>query len=121
MIPGWWQAIVLGLAAFRITRLIGWDDLPPVERARAWVVGRKVAKTGSFNSRAGLTNEHHDDVFEYDRPTLAHALGCAYCSGWWICLAWYVAWRLEASWTLTVAFPLALSSFVGTWARILDP
>lgn len=121
MIPSAWASLVLALAAFRLTRLAGWDDLPPIVRARAWLVGEKAVTTGSSNARMGLSGDPVETTYRYRWPTLAYALHCAFCSGAWWSLAVYVAWRLEPSWTLTAMFPLAVSAFVGTWAKVLDP
>jgi hypothetical protein len=35
--PSWWQLVLLGLAVFRVTRLIGWDDLTILPRR--WLTG----------------------------------------------------------------------------------
>lgn len=121
MIPHWWAASVLALGAFRVTRLIGWDDLPPVERLRAWLVGEHTARTGSGNSHLGLTATKAEDTTAYRRPTLNHFVHCAFCQGFWVALVVYLAWLGEARWTLLVLFPFALSSVVGLVARNLDP
>lgn len=121
MIPHWWQALVLGLAAFRVVRLLGWDSFPPIVRARAWATGEQIATRGSTNARMGLTAERVEDVHTYRRPLLHELVSCGYCSGWWVSLAWYGAWLVWPSWSLLVAFPFALSAFVGTWSRMLDP
>jgi hypothetical protein len=39
VIPHPWPALVLVLAAYRWTRLGGWDDWPPIYRVRAWIIG----------------------------------------------------------------------------------
>lgn len=41
MIPSPWEFALLALAAYRLTRLVGWDEWPPVERARAWLIGER--------------------------------------------------------------------------------
>lgn len=121
MIPHPWQAIVLGLAAFRVVRIMGWDTLGVVVRARAWAVGEQAVTRGSTNARMGLTSERVEVEFTYRRQWLHELLSCGYCSGMWISLAWYGAWLVWPSWSLLVAFPFALSAFVGTWSRMLDP
>lgn len=121
MIPDPWTAIILALGVYRLTRLLGWDDFPPVAKVRAWVVGEHVVTTGSTNARMGLTNEPVEVEYSYRRPTLSHFLHCPFCLGAWLCLGTYIAWRLEPSWTLTVAFVFAMSGAVGLVARNLDP
>lgn len=104
-VPQPWEVILLTLAAFRLTRLIGWDDLPPIARTRDWLTGADLA----------------GDVWTYKRPLLAHWLHCAYCLGAWASAAVWAAWLVDARWTLIVLTPFALSAAVGLIARKLDP
>lgn len=63
--------LVTGLAAFRLTRLVIEEDLPPVKAARE----RLIAAVGP------------DSV-------TAEALGCPWCTGWWVSLLVVAAsWR----------------------------
>jgi len=119
--PGWLHFFILALACFRATRITGWDDFPPVAKARAWVVGEKVATAGSMAARHRLTNEQVGVAYTYRWPTLAHGLSCAFCAGAWWSAVFYAAWLEEPRYTMYVAVPLALSSFVGLTARSLDP
>lgn len=121
MIPGPWVAVLLVLAAFRLVRLIGWDDLPIIERAR----GRLTLQT----LRHDMTKDRDRPIVTYRRPVLAHFLGCAFCQGFWTSAAVYLAWILAghpgAAHTHSALFyalmPFALSSAVGLIARNLDP
>ncbi len=121
MIPTWWVALVLGLGAYRVCRLLGWDDFPPIARARGWVTGEHVVTNGSTNTRMGLTSEPVVASYRYRRPYLAALLHCAFCLGFWVSLATYVAWRLWPVGSVTVMAPFALSAFVGLVARNWDP
>jgi hypothetical protein len=112
VIPHWYVALVLSLGAFRITRLIGWDDFPPIARLRAKATGES-RYTNSAVSRDA-------QIIRYRRPTLEHFLHCPFCSGFWICVIVYLAWRFESFWTLTVLAPFALNAVVGITARNLD-
>lgn len=120
MIPSPWVALVLALAAFRLTRLIGWDDLPPIVRVRRWATGETV----HYN-----TTQQPGPIYRWRRPMLAHFLGCAFCQGWWTSLAVYGVWLVAGapghialhSWVLYGLAPFALSSFVGLVAKNLDP
>lgn len=98
--PIWFQVAVLILGSFRLTRLVGWDDLPPVARARAWLLGARPNGT-------------------YRRPLLAHFVHCPFCVGFWIGLAVIVSWWL---WTPVVIIlaPFALNTIVGLTAKNLD-
>lgn len=40
-LPHPWPALVVALAAYRLTRLGGWDDFPPIYRIRAWIIGER--------------------------------------------------------------------------------
>lgn len=121
MIPAAWTTVLLALAAFRVTRLVGWDDFPPVARARSWVVGAYVPKRGSTNANLGLTGETTDDGIVFRRPVLEHFLHCPYCVGFWISLVAYLAWVVFPTETQYAAMPFALSAMVGITARMLDP
>lgn len=121
MIPAPLVLLVLVMAAFRVTRLIGWDDLPPIARLRAWVVGAELRSTGSSNSVAGLTNEQPQMVWTYRRPLLAHFLNCAFCQGFWVSVITYAAWAASGHWSLYALVPLAISGAVGLVAKNLDP
>lgn len=112
MIPSWSSAIWLALGVCRLVRLIGWDDLPPIVKLRARVTGEVV-----YRSSVEATG----DIYRFDRPVLAHFLGCAYCQGFWVSLAAYACWLAEPRWTVAVCVPLALSTLVGTWAKNADP
>lgn len=120
MIPSPWVALVLALGVYRLVRLIGWDDFPPVERARDWLVGAKLVTTGTQAQVAGLTGEPPDLVWVYDRPLLNHFLHCPFCQGFWVSVAAYIAWAFEPYWTVTVLAAFALSGAVGLIAKNLD-
>jgi hypothetical protein len=121
VIPGVWQSVVLTLAVFRTVRLLGWDHLPTLVRARKWATGEYTVTNGSTNARLRQTNEPVTEETRWRRPTLAALLACPYCLGAYISVVWYVAWRIYPSWSLTVAAPFALSAAVGAWARWIDP
>lgn len=94
-VPGWWPMVLLVLAAFRVTRLIGWDDITEPWRQR-------------------LVKKHPKGW----RPKL---ITCPWCIGWWVGLAWWAAWLIENKWTLVAATPWAISAGVGLIAKNLDP
>lgn len=39
--PDWLEFVVVILAAYRLTRLAGWDDFPLAVKLRAWVIGQR--------------------------------------------------------------------------------
>lgn len=138
MIPSATTFAILALAAYRLTRLVGWDDFPLAARLRAWAIGERwiaatlEAPAGTDDlirayaldpdtSLPGKTppSEVADVRPAYDRPTLAHLVHCPFCIGWWISLATWVAW---VAWH-PVAYglvPFAISGAVGLIAKNLD-
>lgn len=140
MIPGAWTFALLALAAYRATRLLGWDSFPPVAHARAKLLGEWVEPRCS-SCRAertdyALTAERHwvglegcpncgstepaDWIEGFDRPLLGELFGCAFCLGFWVCLGFYLAWLAAPTATLVGAVPFALSALVGLAAKNLD-
>ncbi len=112
---------MLTLAVYRIVRLIGWDDFPPVVRARNWVTGATAGTRSTSNAALGVTGEQPQVVWIYKRPLLMDMISCAYCFGFWVSLVAYIAWRFCPTETLYIAAPFALSGAVGITARMLDP
>ena len=121
MIPTPWVALVLALAAYRLVRLIGWDDFPPVLRVRSWVTGAELQANGSANAGFAANVDPPIMVWTYRRPLLAHFLQCAFCQGFWVSVAVYLGWRFEPTGTLYALAPFALSGAVGLIAKNLDP
>ena len=114
VIPSPWISTVLALAAYRIVRLIGWDDWPYAVRARRWLGGRN-------ERNRGVTVFLDDERGTYTRPVLAKFLSCPWCVGFWLSIAVYFAWLYGGRWTLYVLAPWALSAAVGLIARNWDP
>lgn len=118
MTPSPLVLLVLVLAAYRVTRLIGWDDLPPIQKLRDRATGVTRHTTGSSNM--GLTDEKPTVVWSFKRPLLAHFLGCAFCQGFWVSAGVYAAWVLEPRGSLYVFVPFAVSGAVGLITKNLD-
>lgn len=112
MIPSPWVAVVLALGVYRICRLIGWDDFPPVRKIRARLTGERT-RVNPVESR--------DPIVTYDRPTLEHFLTCPFCLGFWLSVVAYDLWWFEPTWTVRALAPWALSGAVGLIAKNLDP
>lgn len=115
MIPHPWVGVVLALAAFRATRLLGWDDLLPIARARKWALGESV------HARSRPAGADDVYIYSYRWPVLAELVHCPFCLGFWVSLVTYLAWVFEPRWTLYACVPLALSAAVGLLAKNLDP
>lgn len=110
----WWMLLLLAGAAYRVTRLVGWDDL--THPLRVVVTGR-------------TDDEHHAEARVYDEnPTdlppdparwyLSRLVRCPWCAGFWICLATAAAYWVWPAQTLDVALPLLLSALVGFAAKL---
>lgn len=111
MIPSPWIALVLALGAYRLTRLVGWDDFPLALRLRAWATGEKQSRGPHV----------HGDHYTYRRPTVQKLLTCPFCAGFWISCLVYVAWLEVPTETLYGLAPLAIAAAVGLIAKNLDP
>lgn len=105
-IPSWYVLLLLSLAAYRSTRLVGWDVLTRGLRVRVThrseIDGTVYIGKGSYRRRT--------DEF----------LHCPWCLGFWVALAWWGAWGLWPHPSLVVATPLALSAIIGLIGRNLD-
>lgn len=106
MTPDALTLAILMLAAFRFTRLVGWDTFPLAERARAWATGEYRMPSGSIS---------------YRRPTLDHFVHCPYCVGFWISVLVYLSWLTAPTVTMYGMMPFAISGAVGLVAKNLDP
>lgn len=113
MIPSPWVALILALGVYRLCRLIGWDEFPPIKKIRQ----RATGETAYRNP----TERRDDEILRYDRPILEHFITCPFCLGFWLSLAAYLAWRFEPTGTLYGLAPFALSGAVGLIAKNLDP
>jgi hypothetical protein len=129
--PTPWDTTVLALAAFRLTRLVGWDDL-----------------TASLRARLGVSDQTYDDWIEVQHQAeergaaslwaremellipipftpaqwwIARLIRCPWCAGFWISLLVAAAYTLLPDGTVIVGLPFALSALVGLLAKHLDP
>jgi hypothetical protein len=95
---------ILALAAFRLTRLAGWDTITHPARRRLLGVGddgRPVPGRDPYWGAAAFVH-------------------CAWCVGFWIAVAVAICWNLWPDATLAASIPLALSAVVGVVAKNLD-
>lgn len=106
MIPDPWEALLLGLAAWRTFHLVAFDDI--LDRPRMALVR--------------LPREWHQGqpLPASYRERLRDFLSCPYCLGAWIAVAWWVAWLLYPTWTLVVSVPFAISSGLVAAQRYLS-
>ncbi len=118
-LPSWLELTVLALAAYRLTRLAGWDDFPLAAGTRDFITGAHWEDAEPPPEGAGLTRLVPSETV-YDRPMLAHFLSCPFCVGWWISLALYLCWLWLPTETLYAAVPFAISGVVGLVSKNWD-
>lgn len=113
-LPSPYVAVVLALAVYRWTRLVGWDEFPPVRRARERLL--KVTRDRTMTQR----HPEGDPPVRFGRPTLTAFLQCPYCLGFWIGVVTWWVWLAAPTAAVWVAAPFALNAVVGLVARNLD-
>ena len=92
------EFVLVALAAFRVTRLVVFDQL--TEPLRDHTVYKL-----SDDGFSGWVR----DLFD-----------CAWCAGFWIAGLFAIGWALNEQATLWVALPFAISAVTGLIARNLD-
>lgn len=107
VIPNWYTTILLGLAAFRATRLVGWDTI-----TRAW-------RIRWLTHRAEVDGTVYIGPGAY-RPRVDEFVHCPWCLGFWVSLAWWLGWWAEPRVVGSVAVWFALSAIVGLVAKNWD-
>lgn len=118
--PLW--VIINSLVAFRLTRLLIDDQLPPIPHLRdrvhrfndRWLAAQfdNATSQEAAIKRIGLLGGHH--------PVLS-LITCYWCAGFWISAAVTAAASLlPAVVWMPIALPFALSAVVGLLARLSD-
>lgn len=103
-VPNWWEFLLLGLAAWRIFRLLAEDEI--LNRPRRWVLNLDP----DWNE-----GEDPNEDYRFEWGTF---LTCPYCAGFWISLAWWGAWMIWPHATVLVAVPLAINAVVIAGAKL---
>lgn len=118
-------ALVVVLAAFRLTHLWITDELPPLPVWRKRLTRRIDqhwrTKVLEARRRDAIDTYDQHDLEEYSQPPLAFLLNCYWCVGFWVSLACALAASFLplAVWGLPFAV-LALSALVGFLSRMTD-
>lgn len=113
MIPAPWQFVLLALAAYRLTRLIGWDVI--TRPIRETVVGRYEEGSG----KKARDTERGRKLRSYRRK-LDEFIHCPFCLGFWVSVALWLVWSWQPHWTLIALTPFALNAAVGLTTKNLD-
>lgn len=106
-VPGWWDAVLLGLAAWRVFHLVAFDDI--LDRPRRYVT--RLAP--GWRQDGDATGDDY-------RDKLAGFIVCPFCLGFWTAVVWWAAWQLWPHATLVAATPFALSAVVVGAQRLLS-
>lgn len=125
--PDAWPALILALAAFRLTRLAGWDDL--TIRPRRWLTGLGDDEHKKWASWIEHEQERGADPWQHGAPPpvgprryyLSKLIRCPWCVGFWIALLVTIAYVCAGGYAVLAGMPFALSAVVGLVAKHLDP
>lgn len=133
MTPDALDFLLLGLAAFRLTRLAGWDDLTITPRR--WLTGLGDDDHHAWASAIDELRQDGKDPWmppmdtsaSWSAPPVSRArfyvgkmIRCPWCAGWWVSLAVWLGWLAWPHAITSASIPLALSAVVGLVAKNLD-
>lgn len=115
---------MLALVAFRLTRLVGWDDISA--RMRAWLGisdATYASKIEEIEEEEAAGRNPFWGRRDHARWYIARLIRCPWCAGFWVSLLVAVGAALAglADWGWVIPFGLALSAVVGLVAKWLDP
>ncbi len=111
-VPDAWPFVLLALACFRVTRIIGWDSITePLRRTL----------TGYSDDGAPALSEAELADHGRVRVYLSSLVRCPWCIGTYVCLAAYGLWLWHPVAALALSVPLALGAVTGLVAKQLDP
>ena len=100
-VPDWWGFVLLGLASFRIWRILAVDKVFEPVRDRVFRL-------------ADHKPDSPDDRYRY---SLDEFVSCPWCFGFWIVLGWWGLWQVWEFGFYVASVPLALSTAVGFLAK----
>lgn len=110
----WWQAMLLVMVVWRVTRIMVVERFPPAEKLREWVLDT----FGTFDSEGTLTGGKRWGLAGW---SIAYLWTCMWCMSIWVGAALYglQAW-VGAGWLLPVGVVAAASGFTGLVATVED-
>jgi len=110
-VPAPWQFVLLALACFRATRIIGWDSITEPLRRRF---------TGYTDQGAPTIDDAKRLTHGRARIYMSALLRCPWCVGTYVCLAAYGLWLWQPIIAVAVSVPAALGAVTGLVAKNLD-
>lgn len=120
-VPDIWQAVLLALATYRVSRLIVIDSFPPVAALRRWFKHRwpdagdvvsRPPKRGFAQPSAPQGTDPRDveNWRVIEGTSLGYLVSCMFCTPFWVAVLWWGAWCVWPDQTLFVAVPWALAA-----------
>jgi hypothetical protein len=101
-VPGWYELLLLSLAAWRVFHLLAEDDI--LDRPRRYVTRLGDAQQDDKGVWKNIPADY--------RIGFANWLACPYCFGFWVGLGWFGAWQVWGHETLVAASLFSLSALV---------
>lgn len=112
-VPSPWVFVLLTLAAYRLTRFVGWDGITAPVRER--ITHREEAGSGKDARDTSKGRKHRPY-----RPKVDEFLHCPFCVSWWLCFGGYIAWLAWPHAVEVLAVPWAASGIAGLISKKLD-
>jgi hypothetical protein len=110
-VPEPWSFVLLALACFRATRLIGWDSISEPLRKRM---------TGYTDAGAPTISDTQRRKHGKARVYFSTLVRCPWCIGTYVCLAAYGLWLWHPLVAFALSVPAALGAVTGLVAKTLD-
>lgn len=107
--------VILAVGSFSITRLIGTDSFPPIEKLRTWFYehfphdGYSSMKRPKRGQWVAIGRGYTVNVGTW----LGELVSCPWCLGWWVSAVVWGSFVLWPTGTLFVCVPFALRAIVG--------
>lgn len=110
----WWEAALLLVVVWRVTRLLVVEEFPPTARLRGWVLD----SLGRFNEADQLIGAKRLGLLGW---SVAYLFTCMWCLSVWIGLAAYWATTVFGTgWLVPVGLVCAASGVTGLLAELED-
>lgn len=119
--PDIYQFIVLGLATYRVSRLVVVDSFPPAAALRKWFkyhwpdAGDTVSRIPKRGTVQAVSPQGTDprDVERWrviSGTSLGYLVSCMWCTPFWVAVCWWLAFSFWPEVTTIGAVPWALAA-----------